>query len=492
MPTIPFGAWTPDQPTLDNTALIARNVIPADRSYRPFPQLAAFSTSLSARAIGAISVRNAAGTVYNYVGESANIRQLVGNSWSAVTSLSGSYTTADSDFWEFVQWGQTVIGCNGHTDQMQTITLGAANFSGLAGSPPKAKHLTVVRDFVVAGNVSDSALSITRVRWPAFNNPTSWTVDTATLADYQDLPTEAGEIRRLVGGQEYGLVFQERAITRITFVGSPYIFRFDQVQAQLGLYAPQALCQYQNLVFFLAEDGFYSFDGAQLQPIGRGRVDRYFLSTLDTLYVGRIVAVADPINRIAVWAYPATGSSGMLTRLLLYSWAYDRWAEVTGISLDYVWRALTTGVTLDGLDAYFSSLDEVTPDLDDRYWQGGNVVLAGVSNRRLQYFNGAAMSATLDTGEFAPFRARNGIGYVTQARPLVEASATVPLRLSISQRNRLDTAATWTTPVAPVSSGECMVRATGRYLRARLELSASATWTHTVGVEIDATFQGVR
>lgn len=488
MALIPFGPWRPDQPALGNTALIARNVRPAERSYLPFPSLTPTSVSLGARCQGAIAVQDAAGNSYNYAGESANLRVLNGLSWSAVTSASGSYTTADSDFWEFVQWGQTVIGVNGLTDQPQQISLGGAAFAGLAGAPPKARHICVNRDFVVLGNVSDSATGVTRVRWCAINNPTSWTVDAATLADYQDLYTEHGEIRRLVGGIDYGLVFQSRAITRQTFVGSPLAFRFDPIRVNLGLYAPQALCVYDNLVFFLSEDGFYQFDGAQALPIGKGAVDNYFFSNLDQTYVNRIVAATDPTNKLALFAYPATGSMGYLTRILVYSWVYQKWTEITGVSLDYLYRALTTGVTLDGLDAYFSSIDAVTPSLDDRYWQGGNVALAGFSARRLSFFNGAAMPATLDTGEVAP--AAPQLAHTTWVRPFIEGAGS--LSVTVAVRNNLSESASWQTAVTPLSSGDCPVRATARYQRFRVAIAASTDWEHAVGVDITAAPAGMR
>jgi hypothetical protein len=488
MATIPFGAWLPDQPALENSALVARNVRPGARSYLPFPSFNPTSTSLNARCQGAIAIQNAAGTPYNYVGETANLRVLQGNSWSAVTSGSGSYTTAVGDFWEFVQWGQTLIAVNGHTDQPQQISLGAAAFAGLSGSPPKAKHICVNRDFVVLGNVLDSATGVTRVRWSAINNPTSWTVDTATLADYQDLYTEHGEIRRLVGGIDYGLVFQARAITRQTFVGSPLAFRFDPIRVNLGLYAPQALCVHDNLVFFLSEDGFWQFDGSQTTPIGKGQVDAYFFSNLDPQYIERTVAVVDPTNKLALFAYPATGSQGKLTRILAYSWTYQRWTEITGLSLDYVYRALTAGITLDGLDALFSSIDLVTPPLDDRYWAGGNVALAGVADRRLGFFNGPNLPATIETGEIAP--ANPQLAHTTWVRPYVDGG--VSLSVTVAVRNTLATSASWLTAVSPLSSGDCPVRATARYQRFRVGIAGSATWEHAIGIDITSSPAGMR
>src|SRR4029077_2402588 len=117
-------------------------------------------------------------------------------------------------------------------------------------------------------NISDSVVGVQRVRWSAINNANSWTADPTTLAGYQDLLGEGGWIQKIVGGEQGGYVIQEHAIWRMTFVGSPLIFQFDKVKTGIGAYAPQSVVSFQGMIFFLANDGFYMFDGSNIIPIG--------------------------------------------------------------------------------------------------------------------------------------------------------------------------------------------------------------------------------
>jgi hypothetical protein len=44
-------------------------------------------------------------------------------------------------------------------------------------------------------------------------------------------------VQKVVGG-EYGLVFQERAVWKMTYIGSPVIFQFDLIERSRGAFAP--------------------------------------------------------------------------------------------------------------------------------------------------------------------------------------------------------------------------------------------------------------
>ena len=60
---IPLGPWEPDTPDLASGGSgEALNVIPAAKSYRPFPSFAAVSGGLGARCQGAAFVRKADGS----------------------------------------------------------------------------------------------------------------------------------------------------------------------------------------------------------------------------------------------------------------------------------------------------------------------------------------------------------------------------------------------------------------------------------------------
>jgi hypothetical protein len=492
---IPFGEWLPDLPSLNNPgATVAKNVLPDIKSYRPFQKLTTYSNALASRCQGAIIARDATGNYYNFAGDSVRLYSLSNLTWNNVTRLAGGdYQTAAADYWEFTQFGNLVIGVNGSDANFpQAITLGAANFANLVGDPPRAKHIASVRDFVVIGNISATATEPQMVRWCAINNAGSWTPDAATMADFQNLPGDGGHVQKVVGG-EYGVIFQERAIYRMDWAGSPLVFQFNKVHTNIGTPAPQSVVSYRNFVFFLSEDGFYMFDGSNVKPIGQNKVDRTFFNDLDGNFTYRINAAVDPIRKIVTWAYPSVNAiNGNPDRVLVYNWGADRWSRIEDLQIELMFRHATTALTLEGLDATNPNIDLMQVPFDSQQWIGGSYQLGAFdSQHRLSIFNGSAMPATVETGEYQFNRDVDGLTYVTEVRPVTEGFV-ISASIAIGTRIKNSESAVYAVAVAPGSSGFASVRSTARFHRFRMETENGSTFDHLQGLDILATEDGIR
>lgn len=489
---IPFGEWLPDQPPTGLVGVVtASNVIPDANSYRPFPSLVSFATGVAGRCRGGIVATDGAGNNYNYVGDGSALYSLVGTSFTAVTRASGgAYTLGDEEFWEFVNWGNTVIGVNGFDDLPQQISLGGTTFTNLSVGV-KARHIAVMKDFVVLGNLSDSAANVYRVRWSAINNPTSFTVDAATLADYQDLPSEGGPVQKVLGG-EFGVVLQQRAVWRMLFVGSPLIFQFDKVQANIGAHVPQAAIRYQENTYFLAEDGFYRFDGSRVEPIGRGKVDKFFYADVAVSNIWRTYAYVDAPNKLVLWAYPSgSNSGGNPDKIMVYSWAYDKWALVEGLDIELLMNSVTTGYTLDALDGLYSSIDAIPVSLDSGQWQGGQFITAAFnSSHALARFNGSAMAATVESGEFQLFP--DARAQINEVRPMIDGLSASISVVVVNRNNLTESASVGGVQTFPNATGYCQFRVDARYFRTRLVTSHATEFQHIIGCMVKGVPTGRR
>src|SRR5262249_4281976 len=166
---IPIGAWQPDLPDFENPgALEAKNVIPDRAGYRPLPSLVAAGSALGAmetRVQGAILARGQGGTVANFAGTVGKLYRWdnAGVAWIDVSRVTGgAYGTPADGGWSFAQFGDLVIAANG-VDGPQKYTIGSGgNFAPLGGTPPVARFVATVRDFVVMGRPSGLAQ---RVHW---------------------------------------------------------------------------------------------------------------------------------------------------------------------------------------------------------------------------------------------------------------------------------------------------------------------------------------
>jgi hypothetical protein len=510
MPFLPIGEWLPDQPDFNNPgAATITNVLPrTEQSYGPMQAPSVYSSALTARCQGSLSMRDLNGTVYVFAGDATKLYLMnTAGTFNNVSAGGGApYTVAawPSGFWSATTFGNRVIFTD-LTDNVQTYLAGTDTaFSALGGSPPKAQYVATIRDFVMLASLSGQPY---RVQWSAIGDPTNWpTPGSATAiqlqSDQQDLQqTELGFINGIVGGMltsADGAVFCERGIYSVNYVGSPAIFAFTVAQGATGTRSPLSIVQRRltnqagsrGVVYYLGEDGFYAFDGAMCVPIGAQKIDKTFFNDLDPAYLGTVLGAADPINKMVFWAYSASSSQGLYNRLIVYNWDIGRWSliDYSATPIEWLTRTLSTGYTLDGLDTLSSSVDLLPESLDSRLYQGGNLALGMFdSNHKLNYPTGANLAPTVETSETQPFPDRRSA--ILGSRPITDGT---PASVSIGVREQLANSVTYKTAQKINSIGNCPQRTTGRYVRARLTLPAGTTYTHIQGVDLDVRQEGIR
>jgi hypothetical protein len=230
---IEFGDLQADLPTFQNNgALKVDNVIPLKKGYRALPGFQALSgTGLTSSAVGLFTSFSAGGST-NYAGDSTKLYQmdssLVFQDISKVGGYNNSTTENARDFWAFTQFGSNIIGTN-FADNIQKFEEGVdSDFSDLVSL--KAKYIAVVRDFVVVGYTDESGTTYNqRVKWSGINDSSTWTPSQTTQSGYQDIVGSHGNIQQIVGGESSGIVFMEKAIYRMSYVGVPLIFQFDKI-----------------------------------------------------------------------------------------------------------------------------------------------------------------------------------------------------------------------------------------------------------------------
>lgn len=455
--TIAFGGWHPDIPPFDNPGVVvATNVFSDANAYQPFPNDIAYALAITARCQGSGVIRDLSSSGQHFVGDRGSLYKLqTTGSWSNVSrTVGGSYSTGTTDVWEFAPWGNTMIAVNG-IDAPQRISLGAANFVVLPGAPPRAKHIATVRDFVVLGNISATATLPQTVQWSAINNSDSWTADAATLADRQDLPGTGGKIQKIIGG-EYGTIFQERAIFRMTFVGSPLVFQFDQIHNNIGALTPNAVVAYQNLIYFYSENGFYVFDGVNLKPIGVGKVDTYFRNSIDRTALHLMVGVVLPERKLVGWAYRSDlGGSLVCDQMLLYNWETEKWTLVDGLDMELL---TTLYIDSSGYPEEFLGAFNASHVL-----------------RRYRFVSGIAATrdVTLTTGDLQLNPDPEGRACITRVFPIVEGiSATA--RITMKTRDTLGQSSSAGAAISVISGNFAPVRSSAKFHRIQIDVSGSS------------------
>ena len=348
--TIPFGDWMPDLPDFANPgATVARNVTPVEDYYGPLGALEAATDALTARALGAARGKGSSGNNYNYAGDTAKLYQ-VGASGVTDKSKGGGYSTGTDEVWEFTEFENRLIGTN-WTDPVQGIDIGSAGLFAdqfTSTLKPKARHIATIREFLFVGNTNDATDGDVPYRtwWGAYKDALDMDPDAQTQSDFEDRPA-GGDVQRLIGGLEYGVLFQQTAITRVTYSGGETIFRFDSIDRKRGTPIPNGVVGHGRNIFFPSEEGFFVNDGTQSHPIGVNQVDKTFWRQFDINDANLVSAAIDPLNKLYAIAFP--GSGGVL-KIFFYNWVDRRWSEAE-VDLELLVNSTSEAFTLEGLDA---------------------------------------------------------------------------------------------------------------------------------------------
>jgi hypothetical protein len=488
MSVIPWGAWKPDVSDYngDHTQR-AENVFPRGDGYGPVPSLAEFTQALPAACRGAFLALNTDGTIAIFAGTSTKLYKMSNTdlSWDEVTRASGgNYAVPAAKQWQFAQLGSVVIAVNG-ADVPQAYTLGSStDFAALGGSPPTASYVTVINEFVVMSGLLDNPF---RLQWSARSDATGWTSGTDE-SDFQDF-TDGGVVRGVAGG-EFGMVFQDNAIRSMIYQpGSVVIFSFDRVCEGKGLAAPYSLVKAGERIFFLSASGFEMMvPGGQPTPIGKERFDRTIKADLDSTALHLVIGAYEPQSSRVYWSYKAnTGAAGLFNRLLVWDFVLERGAPITGVTGEYITTLSTPGVTLEGLDALYASIDSMTVTLDD-IPAAFAVALSVVSSaHKVGFLSGAFLEATLETSEFAASGRR--VAVVRPVRPDTDASTVYS---SLLTRTRLADNPTVSSEAAMDALGFVYHRTDARMIKYRNRIPAGETWSFSIGVDPDPLPTGQR
>jgi len=468
-----FGEWLPDQPGLVGALTVAKNVYPKAVGYGPFMEEVDYSGDASevlSAVVGAIDTSGvsrliAGGSTKLFLFDSADL---------SLDNISATTYTTVTDRWRFTQFGNTLIAA-GHPNTLQSYDLTTTgNFTTVSGAP-KAKLVTVVRDFVVTANSTDGS---NRVQWSGINDPTTWSSSAVTQSDFQDIP-DGGEIRGITGG-EFGLVLCARSIHRMSYVGTPLVFQFDNIARNLGCYESNSVIQWQGVTYFLADDGFYSCNGQQIEPIGAEKVNRFFFDTIIESDIDEMSAAVEPTKNLVMWGYPTLNNT---YRILVYHLVTKRWSYVD-TTVNRIADSTTPSVTLEALDTFSASIDALGTSLDSRLWLGGNMMFSGVKGSKIVTFTGANKQASIETADLNEIPSA---AMVTLAKPIIDnGSASV----AIASRFLLNQTPTFNNEVAADSENRVGLRSVGKFHR--LRVNPTGNWQTAIGVEIESQPAGSR
>lgn len=471
---VSFAPFEPDKATYNAGASAAvTNVMPVADGWGPMPSFTPYADALPLPPRGSITARTAAGIQISIVSTAAKLYK-VENDGSLTDISTGTYSVPDGDEWSFALFGDRIIATN-LTDGPKYFDIGSSTkFVTLPGSPPKARFVKVIGDFVALYQL---AVDKSAIHWSGINNSEQW-VPGEELCDINSFPDGEELMAVAVHGSGATLVFRKGFRTMTFEPSSGYIFIFSPYVEGMGCSAPRSLVEIGGGEFvYYSETGFYR--GPSQTPIGAERVDRWFKAVCAQDARGKLKGVQDPFRKAVLYRYEDAGGNGLI---LGYSWQLDRWFQSqTNISGLGIYS--TSAIGLDDLDDLYGNLDAIPISLDSESFAGGMPSLAGFDESyRLGFFDGLPQQAAIYTNaiEFTP----GARSYVDPIRVYTDAQV---FTVQVGESEAHGDSPVWGGELLPSSRSRlCYARSDARLHSFCVNLPEASSWSVITGLDAPA------
>jgi hypothetical protein len=429
--------------------------------------------------LGGIYVRLADGTQALFVGTQTALYRLnwADFTWEDVSGSSAPYNVGADRRWAFALFGSIVIAQN-FNDPEQIFDV--ATDSVFADNPtaPRAAYVITVGEFVIRACLVGAE---DRVQWSDLNDIAQNEAGLG-FSDEQQIP-EGAEITGLVPLSTGAGVFTRETYQELdSNLSSGFTFTRRIPNHYRGCIAPYSIRVVgEDDFIFYAKDGF--FRGRMHTPIGAERFDGWFQDNVD--YVNRVAMVSGvDFRRKIAWERVLMPDGSY--RLFGYHYLLDRWLPSDNDMAD-MFDAETAGVTIDEMDNFFATIDDIDVPYDSSFWDGGAPELYGInSDGFLVAMNGQPAAWRLATNDLT----FNGTGrsFVNGGKLISDA---VNFTAQLSSANYRGASFTSKTPVAPTTRSRFLsLRGDGQVHRVLFQGAEGDDFSTITSLEIDAVPSG--
>ena len=225
--------------------------------------------------------------------------------------------------------------------------------SDLGGSPPKAKFLCGYKDQLILGYTIEAGTDCPqRLRWSAVGNPESYPSE-----NFMDLVEGADWLSGLAILGNYLVVFKERSIYLLYYVGGYWQFKQEMVVGGIGNIAPFSLGNLGDEILFLGPDGVYAFNGRNADNITDDNIKDIIDNLNPTAKFYSYGLIVEEKHQY--WLAVPYGESETNDKLLVYDYFLGSWS----------WHDIPAGVfgyyNLEG-DLTIGELEGTIGDLQGR------------------------------------------------------------------------------------------------------------------------------
>ncbi len=223
-----------------------------------------------------------------------------GTAWSSI--YSGLSTTAMVQFETLIN---QVVGSDGVHQPFQYTGSGAA--TALTGAPVDGQFPIFFKDKLFMVPKSDPS----NLRWSADFYPSDWS---NTQNFWQINQGDGDTITALIVFLS-DLVAFKRYSVHVLKGASLEDFSMTDYQTGIGCVGPRACCQFNDVVYFVSDDGLYAFNGVDVASISYDRIPNWLMNNVNK---AAIANAACGVWRNWIWFALPIGASSTPNAVLLY------------------------------------------------------------------------------------------------------------------------------------------------------------------------------
>lgn len=159
------------------------------------------------------------------------------------------------------------------------------------------------------------------IRWSSQENPGDWTPRATNTAG--DLRLSQGS--RIIVGKKTRretLVFTDRALFSLQFIGPPYTFGSSLLADNIRIAGPNSVISSNDMVFWMGFENFFVYDG-RVQPIPCS-VRSYVFDDINRAQLEKIACGTIASENEVWWFYPS-GNSEENDRYVVFNYVENHW-----------------------------------------------------------------------------------------------------------------------------------------------------------------------
>lgn len=340
------------------------------------------------------------GTQQIYAASETTIAKGVGSVWIVV----GSGYMA-SGRWRFALYGDDLIATD-FVDVVQMAHGSGGTFAALGGSPPRAKIVEAVNNFVFLLNTNVA----TNQWWcSGLGADAIWTPDVATQSANGLLTETEGPLN---AGKKLGVTlvaYKLKSMYVAQYLGPPLIWTFQLVSSSIGTFGQESVVALGDRHVFPATDNFYSYDGGAPRELVMPSSTRefFFEDSLDVANADKIIGRWDRRLEVVTWHYPSKSAfpAGTLDMEIKWHVPTNKWT-LKKRPIEYVMlpeMPSGSGITYDQFGSYFTTYGENIPiTYEDILFTGTTTYVQGVFllDHRLYTLTGTPGVTSFLTGDW--------------------------------------------------------------------------------------------